>query len=497
MATLKELTDEQVRIAAKLEEMNQNPDTTEDSDGNLRDTLIARWKEIEPEREKLTAAMDDMAMITRAAQAAQNPANRENGDGGGTGQVARTWNGDTPQFMRKTDPFADIDQVQRNLVPGSEMVSRAVTAIEMHDKRGLLPGHRGEEATRKAQGRPDIARYMLTTGTDAYMEAFRTYLNDPEGEGQIARASLTTATAQAGFLLPYVLDTSIVLTNSGSTNPYRRLARVEQTTSNAWQGVNSAGITSAWLNEAAIAPEAGTAVGQIQIIPQKAAAWVTGSFEAMSDTDYASQLPSLLADEKNIREEAAFALGTGGTTGPNTGMPLGILPGLSATQRVTSVGGTANGAFSSAATGVLDVYNLNAAVGPRFRLSDNVAWIANITTINKIRGLDQYGGGGFWANLNSDVPDRLLNKAIYESPSLTSAGVGGAGSTALASGVAVFGAWDRFVVVDRIGSTMLFDPMVKSLGTGDAPSGRQGWFFFWRVGSGVAAQNAFRWMGNI
>jgi HK97 family phage major capsid protein len=491
MATLKELVDEQTRIAAKLEQMNDDPQVTEDDDANLRDTLVARWKELEPQREKLTSDLDDLKMIARAAS---NPANTENGDGG---QVRRTWDGTGPEFMRKMDPFADLENIRRNLIPTGELVSRALTAIEGHDKRALLPGNRGEEATRKAQS-PGIARHMLLTGTDAYLEAFRTYLNDPEGEGQVARASLTTATAQAGFLLPYVLDTAIVLTNSGSTNPYRRVARVETTTSNAWQGVNSAGITSAWLNESAIAAEAGTAVGQIQIVPQKAAAWVTGSFEVMSDTDYAAQLPTLLADEKNIREENAFALGTGGTTGPNTGMPLGILLGLSATQRVTASGGTAVGAFGGGAgTGLNDVYALNAALGPRFRLADNVAWIANITTINRIRGLDQYGGGGFWANLNSDVPDRLLNKPIYESPSLASAGVGGAGSTALASGVAVFGDFSKFVIVDRIGSTMLFDPMVKSLGTGDAPSGRQGWFYYWRVGSGVAAQNAFRWMGNI
>jgi HK97 family phage major capsid protein len=490
MATLKEIVDEQTRIADKLQQLNDDPQTTEDADGNLRDTLVARWKELEPEREKLTGFMEDMRMIQRAAA---QPQNLENGDGGG--EDGR-WVGKSPEFMRRRDPFDNLDDIRRGMVQGSDLVSRAMNVIEIHDKRGLLPEHRGEKATQSAQS-PPIARHMLLTGTDEYLEAFRTYLNDPEGEGQVARASLTTATAQAGYLLPYVLETSIVLTNSGSTNPYRQLARVEQTTSNAWQGVNSAGITSAWLNEAAIASEAGTAVGQIQIIPQKAAAWVTGSFEVMSDTDYAAQLPGLLADEKVIREENAFALGTGGTTGPNTGMPLGILPGLSATQRVTSVGGTANGAFSPAATGVNDVYNLNAALGPRFRLSDSTGWIANITTINKIRSLDQYGGGGFWANLNSDMPNRLLNKPIYESPSLTSAGVGGAGSTALASGVAVFGAWDRFLIIDRVGSTMLFDPMVKSLGTGDAPSGRQGWFYYWRVGSGVAAQNAFRWIGNI
>ena len=91
---------------------------------------------------------------------------------------------------------------------------------------------------------------------------------------------------------------------------------MKTTTSNAWQGVSSAGVGMAWLAEGSAAADSGSAVGQIQIIPQKAASWVTGSFEVMQDTDYADQLPGLLADGKDVWEEAAFALGTGGTTGP-------------------------------------------------------------------------------------------------------------------------------------------------------------------------------------
>jgi hypothetical protein len=35
--------------------------------------------------------------------------------------------------------------------------------------------------------------------------------------------------------------------------------------------------------------------------------------------------------------------------------------------------------------------------------------------------------------------------------------------------------------------------MIKNAGTANMPSGNQGWFFYWRVGSGVATPNAFRW----
>jgi HK97 family phage major capsid protein len=487
MATLDELVKEQTDIAAELSRMAEDPEATEESVGNLRDTLIQRWEQIEPERKRLTEQLEKLNIIKRAAQA---DVNRENGDGGGE---ASRWDGKGPEFMRRLDPFADLEAVRENRVRGNDLIARAQNVVEAHDRRGLLFGDRGEESARKAQ-QPQIARHMLMTGSEDYVNAFRDYLNDPIGNDQIARTQLLTSTATAGYQLPFVLDPTIVLTNSGSSNPYRRIAAVKQTTSNSWNGVNSAGVGVAWLNEAAQASDSGSALGQIQIIPQKAAAWVTGSFEVMQDTDYASQLPGLLADAKDVFEESGFALGTGGTTGPNAGQPLGIAFALSGTQRVTPTAvGTAGGAFFGTA-GVADVYNLNAALGPRFRLAPNVAWVANITTINTVRRFDNYGGSSFWVNLGADQPERLLGKGIYESPSLLSPGTGG--GTAVGSAVAIFGDFSKFYIVDRIGATMLFDPMLKGAGTGNIPTGTQGWFYYWRVGSGVAAQNAFRWMGN-
>jgi predicted phage gp36 major capsid-like protein len=43
--------------------------------------------------------------------------------------------------------------------------------------------------------------------------------------------------------------------------------------------------------------------------------------------------------------------------------------------------------------------------------------------------------------------------------------------------------------------SMLFDPMLKGTGaSANLPVGQQGWLAFWRVGSGVATTNAFRWL---
>jgi len=493
MTVLRDKMEEMARIKAELQRMEADESVTEEESGDLRDTLVERWEQLDGECKPIIERMERVRGITRAAA---DPANTEGPDGGiHAGNGSGAYGGGTPEFMRRTDPFADLDKVRDGVVKHSEVIARAQNVIEAHDKRKLLPGDRGEEANRKAVSDPKIARHMLLTGGDDYIDAFRAYLNDPMGAGQIARTQLLTSTATAGFLLPYILDTQIILTNSGSINPYRRISRMEHTTSDAWQGVNSAGVGVSWLAEGSQATDSGSAVGQIQIIPQKAASWVTGSFEMMSDTDYASQLPGMLSDAQYILEEQAFALGTGGSAGPLAGQPLGVLTALGTAQKVaTTNAGTAGGAFGGTASQVQDVYNLNSALGPRFRLSPSVAWVANVTTINKIRSIDQFGGAAFWANLGQGQPERLLDKPIYESPSLTAAGTGG--GTAVAAGVAVFGDFSKYIIVDRIGSTMLFDPLLKGASTGNIPTGTQGWFYYWRVGAGVATPNAFRWIGN-
>jgi len=325
-------------------------------------------------------------------------------------------------------------------------------------------------------------------GGDEYYEAFREYVNDPTGPGlQRAAGALTLASAQGGYLLPYFLDPTIILTTDGTTNPYRRLGNVKQITTNAYQGVNSAGVQAAFLDEQAVAGTGNyQGVGQIQIFVKKAAAWVYGSLEASEDTNFAQQLPKLISDAKDVLEEQKFAVGTGGTN--NAGEPNGAVQGLGTAQRVNVA---ASGAIAAG-----DVYNLEAALGPRFRLDNSVGFVANIASINKIRAASPSGAGSsFWTTLGDGTPSRLLNHRIEESPSITSTAGTGTASSGTASAQVLFGAWDNFYIVDRIGMSMLFDPMLKGTGaSANVPSGQQGWYAFWRTGSGRAVDNAFRWL---
>ena len=481
MATLQEILDEQARIKSELQRMEDDDSVTEEDSGDLRDTLVQRFEQLDAKAKPLIERMERVKNITHAAA---DPANREGGDG--DGQVRR-WEGRGPEVMSRRDPFEDLEMVRRGMITNDDAIARASTVVEMHDKRGVLPNHRGEVVTRAAQN-AGIARHILMYGHDGYYEAFRDYVNDPTGPGlQRAAGALSLASAQGGFLLPYWLDPTIVITTDGTTNPYRRLASVKQITTNAYHGVNSAGVQAAYLDEAA---SAGTAayqgVGQINVFPKKAAAWIYGSLEANEDTNFADQLPRLLQDGKDILEEANFAAGTGANT-DNTGVPNGVVHTLGTGQRVA--------AGTTGSIAAQDVYNLEAALGPRWRLSPSVGFVANITNINKIRNASPSGAGSsFWATLGDGTPSRLLNHRIEESPSVTvTTGAGGTGtaSSGTANTLAVFGAWENFLIIDRIGVSMLFEPMIKDPTSG-TPKGQQGWFYYWRSGCDVTTANAFR-----
>ncbi|HVB27621.1 MAG TPA: hypothetical protein VNE21_06895, partial [Mycobacteriales bacterium] len=229
MSTLKEKLDEMARIKAELQRMETDDTVTEEDSGDLRDTYVDRWEQLDRETVPIIERMERVRGITRAGA---DPASREPGSDQGGGMRA-------PEFLQRHDPFEGLDAVRDYRVTRPDLVSRSLNAVEAHAKRGLLDDARAQEATLKAQQHPGIARHMLLHGSDEYLDAFRAYLDDPVGEGkrQAERALGIASGGVGGYLLPYILDPTIVISNAGAANPYRRMARVEQTTSNAWQGV--------------------------------------------------------------------------------------------------------------------------------------------------------------------------------------------------------------------------------------------------------------------
>jgi HK97 family phage major capsid protein len=475
MPALQEMLDEQARIKDELSRMEADENTTEEADGDLRDTMIARFEELDGKTRPIIARMEKIRGITTAAVA--DPANLERADGG----MQRFG---SPDLVVRTqhDPYENLEAVADHMISRADLRSRAFDAIELENKRGNLVHDFAENATTMLQnngGRDarGIAEHMLLTGSQEYQDAFRAFVENPtrmmrDQQDLLQRTALVLSAT--GSMLPFVLDPTIILTNTGSANPWRRISNVKQTTSNTWNGVTSAGVSAQWLTEGTIVVDSTPAVAALAITPLKAAAWVFGSYEVLEDTDFGQQLPRLLADAKDRLEEAAFATGNGSTTGP-PGVVVGATTVVTtATTLVVALG---------------DVYAAQAAVPPRFRNAPGCAWVANVAIINKFRQLDTAGGASFWTNLGKGQPETLLGAPIYESTTMASA---------LTSNnlLAIMGDFGQYIIVDRVGVSLIYEPLVKGTG-GILPSGQAGWFMFWRVGAQLSSVNAFRVMKGL
>jgi HK97 family phage major capsid protein len=432
-------------------------------------TLIREFDGLDEVAEPLRQRAKD---LKRVMTARLDPGNTEDGADRGTPALAT-------RNVIGADPFRDLDRVRAGLVELPEVRGRALDAIEASSKRGLLGHDYAETATRMAQdqygqwgSQSKVAQHILLTGSDEYRESFEAYLRNPQENA--TRAALSLTLANGGYLLPFVLDPTIILTNASSANPWRRISRVVQTTSNTWNGVNSAGVTAGMIGEGAVFPDATPTVGNVVITPQKANAYIFGSYEVLEDTDFGQQLPGLLADAKDRLEESQFATGNG--TPPNT---QGVVSG--ATTVVTTA--------TTLVIAVGDVYAVQGALPPRFRNADRAAWVANVAIINAFRQLDTAGGSSFWTNLGKGQPETLLGAPIYESTTMSA-------TKAVGSLEAIFGSFNEYIICDRVGVSMIYEPLVKDTTTG-RPTGQAAWAMFWRFGAQLSTVNAFRVMKGL
>ena len=374
------------------------------------------------------------------------------------------------------DPFEDLDSVRQHIAPPADVRARAREVIEMYNNRDdhfNLPHDGAEQATKLVtragtQFGTSVAEQILITGSPEYLRSFENYLNDPQGFS--SRAALSLTPANGGYLVPFTLDPTIILTNVGSANPYRQIATMKTTTTNNWNGVTSAGVSAEWTAEGTEAADATPTVGQLTITPQKADAYLFGSFEVLSDSDFGQQLPDLLADAKDRIEETGFATGTG------TGQPFGVV----------TAGTSFNFATGSAAAGpsTTDVFNLMAQLPARFRgpRSRN-AWLANLATINLLRTRALFSGAVVPLLTDGPGGPMLLGKPVYESTSIN-------GVNANGNKVLVWLDASQYYIVDRIGMSVVYDPVV--LGTNRRPTGQGAWYAFWRVGANVSTATAVR-----
>lgn len=384
-----------------------------------------------------------------------------------------------PEVMIKKDPWETGTELVRSLwshgsFDEKDTISRALGAVENG------PRHLKDDAKEKLDDllhldnrhAPLIARHVLLTGSPEYHDQFREYVaSRGTYVGEALRAAMSLTDANGGYLVPFTLDPTIILTNAGATNPFRQISTIKTIATDTWNGVTSAGVSAEWTAEGVEAADASPTLGQPTITPKKADAWVFGSYEVLADSGFAAELGRLLADAKDRLEAAAFAVANTGAT-----IPRGVVAAVAAVT-ASIVTSATTGAFV-----VGDVYNTSDALRPRDAAA--ASWVANKKIYSKIRQFDTAGGSAFWANLGMGVPSLLLGQPEYEASSMGAAVTTGAN-------ILLAGNFAEYYIVDRVGMSVIYDPMVKSTGNG-RPTGQGGWYAFWRVGADVVDASAFR-----
>lgn len=362
----------------------------------------------------------------------------------------------------------------------AELRSRALSAVE----RMPFANDTVREAATNLIERSDdedsrLAKLALATSSPEYMQAFVAQVRsfgkaDLDGDVRAAYTRAMSLTdAAGGFLVPFQIDPTVILTANGSRNQIRQAARVVQTTGDVWRGISSAGVTGSWDAEAAEVSDDSPTFGQPEIPVYKGSVFVAASLEVAQDAQgLAGELASMIADEKDRMESEAFVTGSG------TGQPTGI---------VTALDGTASEvAVSTAETFALaDVYALDSALPARWR--SNASWLAHRSIYNRIRQFDTNGGAGLWERLGNGQPPALLGRPALEAESMDSSW------NAAASGdnfIAVYGDFRNYVIADRVGTTIEYIPHL--FGANRRPTGQRGWYAYFRVGADSVNDNAFR-----
>jgi HK97 family phage major capsid protein len=335
-----------------------------------------------------------------------------------------------------------------------------------------------------------VARLMLSTGSPVYQRAFGKALTGMQSaftteEANAFRAAFAVGTAgsSAAIPVPYVVDPTIVPTSNGQVNPVRQVARVESITGTIWRGATSGEVTVAYAAEAAEATDNTPTLAQPEIQTERAQAFIPFSIE--SDQDWGglqAEMAKLIQDGKDAAESAKFFDGAG----HGSNVPLGLFASGAGVTTVTTASG---GAFV-----IGDVYKLQNNAPPRFR--NNLTFMTNLGTINRIRQFDTAGGAGLVAYLtdpgqgqafgNAQVPFNLLGRNLYEWSAINSTDVVTTGTK-----IAIAGDFSYYCIVDRVGLSIEVIPHLFG-GTANYPTGQRGLYAFFRNSAEPLSAAAFR-----
>lgn len=287
----------------------------------------------------------------------------------------------------------------------------------------------------------------------------------------VARSTraMSLTDAAGGYLVPFQLDPTVIVTANGSVNQIRQIARSVVAIGDTWNGVSAGAVSWSYDAEAAQVSDDSPTFGQVSIPIYKAQGFVPISVEALQDAaNVAAEVGRLLAFGRDVLEANAFALGTG------VAMPTGIVTALTGTA--SEVDSTTAGTFT-----LPDVYKLQGSLPTRYR--SQASWLANNLVYNMVRQFDV----DLWGSLADGRQNTLLNRPVYESEDMD--GVLGTGD----NNIAIYGDFENYVIADRVGMTVEFVPHL--FGANQRPTGQRGWLAYVRHGADSINDAAFRMLG--
>jgi len=474
------------RARARLAELTARRDAKLSELDDFSATLTTESRDATPDESDLVAlALDELRSLKAPiAEAEAEIADLEAIDAarkntppapaGAPGHIGRAGGGDDPYDF-------DLRSAPRTAETRREVEDRAMRAIERDPY--LSDANRDHVDAmlrdRKVNRGGALARHIIATGDPEYRAAFlqlitrqHPVLTDRQAhllqQAEEQRAAINVGTdANGGYLMPFTLDPTVILTSSGTVNPVRMLADVSTVATDNWQGITSAGITASYDAEATQVSDDTPTFGQPAIKIHQAQAYAQASLPALDDLDgLGEDLSTMFADAKDTLELTKFTVGAGDGSNEPYGWVTDATAVASATTDVYAVA---------------DVYAVQNALNPRWQ--QNATWQASLPVINLTRQFGTALGHAFLTYLGGGQPPELLGQDLYQNSAMDSVINASQDNKILG-----YGDFRQYRIRDRIGMTVQFIPVV--MGANQRPTGEVGWYCRWRNGARLSVATA-------
>lgn len=471
--TMGELRSRLDDIDAELIDLNTKGFQSTDPEQDKWDDLVAERDAIEPEYRKLeerAARIDEIQSTTR-----------------------RKIRGDAP----RKKPLEDLLARDIGTLSFRETRDAALGILDDKESNYVLNSHQLDVMDHSVRdARSDIAMRTLVTENDAYRSAFHKLMTDPnaaailtEEEREAVRQqskyrawserAQSETSAAGGYAVPVFIDPSIILTDQETGNPFLTVARQENVTTNAWKGVNAAGMSWSFDAEGSEVSDDSLTIAQPSVTIFQARGFIPYSIEIGEDwPGFQAEMARVMASGYDELLVDKFSRGSG------SGEPRGILTALAASSPTVIVTSLTDGAF-----GQEDLYATWSALPQKYRRK--ASFMMNVDINDKIR---QFGTSNVYhaatVSLPANAIEVLFGRGVYESPyfPVFSATTG-------ASNRLVVGDFSNYVIARRTGMTVEFVPQLFSTGNG-RPTGQRGWFAHARIGGNSVNDTAFRLLAN-